>query len=723
MIRRALLKLLAAAVAFLGVGHAREVEAEQQRALAAALAEIRARTVTDGDARGMLGRLDELTHAERARLASWALRREDRDGEASTACVALDGDTRALLGAAHEQLLRDSLAYWMRHAAGMEVGPHHIEWSELLVEQSHLALLAARGHGKSSFWSYAFPLWRSWREPNTLGLLVSNTEGQVSALMRLIKDGKSFIDKDGHEWRMPPAATLPCLTAILPRSWETTWTTERIWFENGSQFVAKTFGKSFRGAHVQWIVVDDPLRENSQYSSMDRKKSKDFLHRTIAKMLLPAAFAHLIVIGTPMHGDDLHADLAALSKRADERGRKSGDWLHRKYPGHWKTRTGRDRFLWPALRGHDWHMREREANSLAYVQEVELRPVSDETSLFPRELFTRHPDTMDQNRCVKPRRADIAAAGWSVYIGVDIAISAEVGADWMVILTVGVDANGCRHLIDLERHKGLSFDAQLQAIRDAHTNYGADLIFIESNQMQVVWSSQLAKRTDIPVRAFRTGEEKHTLRRGVPSLRPLIENGKWRFPRGDALSVELTDILIDELNDFGFVDGKVQGIGNHDDCVMAMWICDQAIRLGGEFGFSQGADDDDPDVLARRREAERVAALHAATGPSEQLAALVEADREAEATQRRAERDAVAPRLNPHAVTWRHASMIHPDGVHGVHDAARDLPADRTEHVRAWNALSVEPPQVVDCDPAFGQLVLTQGIDIARAMIRDLLGL
>ena len=74
-------------------------------------------------------------------------------------------------------------------------------------------------------------------------------------------------------------------------------------------------------------------------------------------------------------------------------------------------------------------------------------------------------------------------------------------------------------------------------------------------------------------------------------------------------------------------------------------------------------------------------------------------------------------------MTWRHASLIHPDGVVGVQAAAVDLPASREEHVRAWNALSVDPPQVVECDPAFGQLVLVQGLDIARAMIRDLLGL
>jgi hypothetical protein len=39
-------------------------------------------------------------------------------------------------------------------------------------------------------------------------------------------------------------------------------------------------------------------------------------------------------------------------------------------------------------------------------------------------------------------------------------------------------------------------------------------------------------------------------------------------------------------------DGEVRSVGEHDDTVMACWICDQAIRQGG-FSFSFGADGED----------------------------------------------------------------------------------------------------------------------------------
>jgi hypothetical protein len=633
-------------------------------------------------------------------------------------------ELRAWVRANHHELGRGSLAYWMRYELGMEVGPHHLEWSELLTEHSHLALLAARGHGKSAFWSYAYPLWRSWRDPNVQGLLISNTEDQVAKLMRIVKNGRSFVDEGGHVWNMPPASTLPALKDLIPDTWERSWTTERITFLNGSEFRAETFGTSFRGEHVTWIIVDDPLRENSQYSATERAKAKDFLFRTVTKMLLPARFAQIAVIGTPMHGDDLHAELARLSAWGARRGRLRGDWYQRPYPGHWVDKDGEHYYLWPRLRGPEWHDRERESNGLAYAQEIELRPASDEVSLFPIDLFSRREETLDANFCSQPDRADIIANGWSVYMGVDIAISAEVGADYFVIVVLAVDDNGNRWLIDMPRFKGMPYEAQLSEITAAARRYGADLIFIESNQLQIVYSQKLRVSTDLPVRPFKTGVEKHSLRKGVPSLRPLIENGKLRLPHGNAHGEEITRTLMGELNDFGFVDGKVQGIGNHDDTVMALWICDQAIRAGAEWGFIDSLAGDGLDAHmgtdSKRVAAKAVVEGEDATGV---LAGMVETDRRAELARLYGENSPVSPRVNPDAVRWRHAAAIHPEGLEGAQDAGATLPGSRSEHIRAWNALSKERPNPVECDRSFGELANDWGLDLVLALLRDLLDL
>ena len=69
----------------------------------------------------------------------------------------------------------------------------------------------------------------------------------------------------------------------------------------------------------------------------------------------------------------------------------------------------------------------------------------------------------------------------------------------------------------------------------------------------------------------------------------LLENQKFRIPRGDAHSVEMTDVWIDEMRNHTFQMGKVVSIGAHDDTAMACWLCDQAVRLGG-FSWSFGDD-------------------------------------------------------------------------------------------------------------------------------------
>ena len=69
----------------------------------------------------------------------------------------------------------------------------------------------------------------------------------------------------------------------------------------------------------------------------------------------------------------------------------------------------------------------------------------------------------------------------------------------------------------------------------------------------------------------------------------LLENGKFRIPRGDKRSVEITNLWIEEMRSFTWVEGALRSVGTHDDTVMSLWIADQAIRAGG-FSFDFGDD-------------------------------------------------------------------------------------------------------------------------------------
>jgi hypothetical protein len=121
--------------------------------------------------------------------------------------------------------------------------------------------------------------------------------------------------------------------------------------------------------------------------------------------------------------------------------------------------------------------------------------------------------------------------------------------------------------------------------------YEPGIIFVEANQAQRIFGDELIRTTDLPIKHYTTGSEKNSLDKGVPSLRVLLENGKFRIPRGDKRSVELTNTWVEEMRSFTWVDGKLQSVAAHDDTVMACWICDQAIRHGG-FSFDFGEDVD-----------------------------------------------------------------------------------------------------------------------------------
>jgi hypothetical protein len=180
----------------------------------------------------------------------------------------------------------------------------------------------------------------------------------------------------------------------------------------------------------------------------------------------------------------------------------------------------------------------------------------------------------------------------TIFMGVDFAISASTQADFTVIWLMGVDPRGNRWIIDIFKAKGMPYRMQRSKIIEYGRRYQPALIFLESNQMQRIFGDELVLDTDLPIKKFNTtGLEKHSLEKGLPSIRTLLEARKFRIPRGDERSVRLTNEWIGEMAAFIFDGGKVVSVGKHDDMAMACWICDQAIRTGAHFTASWTAHD------------------------------------------------------------------------------------------------------------------------------------
>ena len=438
------------------------------------------------------------------------------------------------------------------------VSEHHEEWDELIAKYKRLCILAPRDHGKTYFFDFAYPIWQCYRQPGSIGFILSATQPQAE---RILEDIKSEIESN------------PKLAHLIPERVGARWSSTYMRLANGSRIYARGFGTKVRGAHPDWIVVDDGLNDETIYSEMVRKKQADYFFTAISNMVVPTG--QIIVVGTPFHADDLYGEL-----------RKNPEYAFRKYPAMRADGTA----LWPDRYSPErLDAKKREIGAIRFTREFMVDPISDDMSLFPRALFQGQPTEMLAVKLGAPADFWKKDLGLTLYMGVDIAISSSVSADYFVCFVMGLDKHGNRYVVDIERHHGMPYNVQLGVINRLGRLYEPALIFIESNQLQQVYGDELIRLTDLPIKKFQTTAVKNMIDKGVPSLRVLLENKKFRIPRGDARSIEVIDTWISEMNAITWAEGKLKSVSGHDDTVMACWICDQAIKLGG-FGFTFGTE-------------------------------------------------------------------------------------------------------------------------------------
>jgi hypothetical protein len=464
------------------------------------------------------------------------------------------------------------------------LGRHHLEWGDAVRDNRRVLAQAARDHGKSHFYCFAYALWKvQVQAPGRVGYIFSATDQQ--AREHLDKIRKEVLGGGEH------GDANPMLADLLPLKKDSQRT---IQFANGSEIRARGFGSRVRGGHPWWVVCDDILNDDHIWSETVRRKANDYYLSAIEPMVVPGG--QLCVVGTPFHADDLYRVL-----------REGGVYNVMRHPAI----LDNGKPLWPER--YDLsalETRKRILNSsLRWSREYLCLPISDESSLFPANLW-EHPEIKQGYSLGLPR------SHWQdfgIYIGVDLALSANAGADFFVAFVLAVDPrDGTRWVVDIIRHKGLGYQQQVDTIVSVAKRYDADFVFCESNQYQRVISDMVVRTSDVPIKAFYTvgrggassqrrgisgsySANKNSLDRGVPGLRMLAENAKiripWAYDTRDRVQEWLT-----EMGAFGIVNGRMAGVGAHDDTVMAFWMADQAAQAGGAFGGADWGDGDDRDT-------------------------------------------------------------------------------------------------------------------------------
>ena len=207
--------------------------------------------------------------------------------------------------------------------------------------------------------------------------------------------------------------------------------------------------------------------------------------------------------------------------------------------------------------------------------------ISEEDLLWPADAIEK----AKEHNVVLPLALEGQWKAMRRFAGVDLAVADESQElAYSVLLAIGVDEHGHRWVMGIERHRGLSLNAQCLHIVDWHERFAFDAVMVESNAAQK-WVVQIltspadqggvvrGPKTPVPVKPFHTGAiQKSDLEIGVPSLAAEWEQGIWHIPWGDARSQRLLQPMVDEMTVY-------PSPGHHTDTVMAAYFAREGFRV------------------------------------------------------------------------------------------------------------------------------------------------
>jgi len=437
------------------------------------------------------------------------------------------------------------------------LGWHNIEWGNLIQMYRLLGVLAARDHGKSYQFSFAYPLWQMYRyrAKGTIlnpvakelqmareGLLVTNEFGLARHLLNILKEEVQNNDILGER--------------LMPDNKRDGWGNEKIIAKNGSSLAVKSAMSKIRGYHPTYMILDDFLNESSLYSQDQRDKYLNVFLAVIMPGLSPGG--QLAIVGTPFFEKDLYAYL-----------KTTGIFKIFEYPAIFPD----GRLLFPQRHTFDSLMEKKKLlGSLVFSREILVKPISDAAAIFPYETLRNSIKGQDEvdltmNIDSSPRKYV------KIVVGCDFAVSSSVGADYSVFTIIGVDELGIFHVLNCWRKSGANYAQQIGVLKKINKDFRPDVMYAEDNGMQQIFI-QMMEDANLPVIGKTTNAvNKKSLYEGVPSLAVLFETRRIKFPYGTQRAKDMTDLYFTELNSITYIQdtGKLESVSQHDDTSMSLW--------------------------------------------------------------------------------------------------------------------------------------------------------
>lgn len=445
------------------------------------------------------------------------------------------------------------------------LGWRNIEWSNLTQLYPWSCYLCARASGKSYQWSYAFILWRLWSYTRPTAYrqdTVDNANRKetcyITNTFTLAKVQIAKVTEEIEANDLIKEKLNPYNKASIGET--------AIKTETGSTLHVRGKDSMIRGLHVGACLCDDMPDESSLYSDEQREKLKELLKGTIEPIVEP--YGYFLVSGTPYSSapNELYQIL-----KADKR------FYCFEYPILFPD--GRplapDRYTFEQILA-----KKEELGTIVFNREYLVVPISDTSTIFPYEYLMRSIIGMETIRFASSID-DFPFKLTRVHIGVDFAVSGNIGADYTVYSVWGKDAMDNYYLLYYYRKRGMSHNEQVDKIVQLDRLFHPNKIRCEANGFQSILSGLAKERGLKNIEPFTTTEgNKKDLYTGLPSLSAMFERGQIKCPYAIGETRQAVDLMFGEFSSITFRsdNGKLEAASGHDDIAMSSFISVNSLR-------------------------------------------------------------------------------------------------------------------------------------------------
>lgn len=445
------------------------------------------------------------------------------------------------------------------------LGWRNIEWSNLTQLYPWSCYLCARASGKSYQWSYAFILWRLWSYTRPTAYrqdTVDNANRKetcyITNTFTLAKVQIAKVTEEIEANDLIKEKLNPYNKASIGET--------AIKTETGSTLHVRGKDSMIRGLHVGACLCDDMPDESSLYSDEQREKLKELLKGTIEPIVEP--YGYFLVSGTPYSSapNELYQIL-----KADKR------FYCFEYPILFPD--GRplapDRYTFEQILA-----KKEELGTIVFNREYLVVPISDTSTIFPYEYLMRSVIGMETIRFASSID-DFPFKLTRVHIGVDFAVSGNIGADYTVYSVWGKDAMDNYYLLYYYRKRGMSHNEQVDKIVQLDRLFHPNKIRCEANGFQSILSGLAKERGLKNIEPFTTTEgNKKDLYTGLPSLSAMFERGQIKCPYAIGETRQAVDLMFGEFSSITFRsdNGKLEAASGHDDIALSSFFSINSLR-------------------------------------------------------------------------------------------------------------------------------------------------